>query len=305
MSEYKLYTGDAIEVMRTLPDESVNCIVTSPPYFALRDYGAEGQLGLEATPAAYVESMVRVFREARRVLRNDGTLWLNIGDSYANSVKAAGVQTGKHAKGLQGKERAERYTGMPGKSLIGIPFRLAFGLQDDGWILRADIIWHKPNGMPDGATDRPTRTHEYVFLFSKAAKYWYDAEPLKERAVYVGDTRHFRNDRAAEHRFSKGRREHTGKPQSEYKNGRSVWSINTQPTGLAHFATMPKELARRCISAGCPKGGVVLDMFGGTGTTGIVARELERNSILIDINPEYTEIQRRRFSLDYQPRLLE
>lgn len=328
----RILQGDCREVLRTLPDESVHCVVTSPPYFGLRDYGVAGQIGLEPTPAAFVEQMVAVFREVRRVLRPDGTLWLNIGDSYANDGKWGGHTGGKHVKALHASPigRNKKYTGMKPKDLIGIPWRVAFALQADGWYLRQDIIWSKPNPMPESVQDRCTKAHEYLFLLSKSATYHYDAaaiaEPLGETSIArlsqnVAEQRgsdrvpgktngrmkavakrskdndiYSRSPSSRPHSLSDFEVKHDR--QYESRNKRSVWTVATQPFKEAHFATFPPELIEPCILAGCPAGGTVLDPFGGAGTTGLVADRLQRDAILIELNPDYIAIAEKRIKGD-------
>ena len=276
-----LYCGDALAVLRTLPDGAARCCVTSPPYFGLRDYGVEGQMGLEATPDAYVARMVELFREVRRVLADDGTLWLNLGDSYARAAEKGGsgpngknvaaygesygvAQSAKAGSSDGAVGRADRPgsrsigDGLKPKDLIGIPWRVAFALQADGWYLRSDIIWHKPNPMPESVRDRPTKAHEYLFLLSKAERYFYDAAAIVEDAT-VGSTR----------------------------NARTVWTIATKPYKGAHFATFPFALAEKCVLAGSAPGDTVLDPFGGSGTVGSVAVSHLRNALHIDLNEEY------------------
>ena len=287
--------GDCREVLKTLPDGSVNCCVTSPPYFGLRDYGHHGQIGLEPTPEAYVAQMVAVFREVKRVLRDDGTLWLNLGDSY-NAAGREGHGTRIGYK--QGTNRASdtgadncrpSVADLKPKDLIGIPWRVAFALQDDGWWLRQDIIWHKPNPMPESVTDRCTKAHEYVFLLSKSERYYFDAEAMKEPSVTNDPRRPY---------TSKGAKDLDGR--SEWKSGqardkgdfslrnkRSVWTVATKPYKGAHFATFPPALIEPCILAGCPRLGTVLDPFGGSGTTGQVALSKERSAVLVELNSSY------------------
>lgn len=303
-----------------MPDESVNCCVTSPPYFGLRDYGHPDQIGLEETPEQYVAKMVEVFREVRRVLRNDGTCWLNLGDSYSgggsgqNFSSAHGStadsigEVGKY--GHVKTSRNPKDIGLKPKDLIGIPWMVAFALRADGWYLRQDIIWHKPNPMPESVTDRCTKAHEYIFLLTKSARYWYDADAIKEDKApsTIADKRTndngARRDRAYPGQASNGG---TNLGGSEAKaNKRSVWTVPTQPTPEAHFATYPEDLIAPCILAGCPEGGLVLDPFMGSGTTAFVASKLGRNYVGFEINPEYIEIQKRRlnkelgmFSPDY------
>jgi DNA modification methylase len=294
-----LLNGDCREVLKSLPDESVNCCVCSPPYFGLRDYGVNGQIGLEPTPATYVANLVVLFREVRRVLRADGTLWMNLGDSYANDGKWGGYTGGKHCKALHCSPigRNKRYTGLKPKDLIGIPWMVAFALRDDGWYLRSDIIWAKPNPMPESVTDRPTKMHEYLFLMAKSERYFYDGdavrEPYNEASLsrytyqFQGSTSPGRHqpgntdERYKEHR--------DGDPNPAGRNKRSVWTITTAPYKEAHFATYPPDLIKPCILAGCPVGGVVLDPFAGSGTTGMVALELGRRAVLIELNAEYVK----------------
>lgn len=281
MSKYELHLGDCLASMREMPSESVNCCVTSPPYFGLRDYGVEGQIGLEQYPEEYIQKMVEVFREVHRVLRDDGTLWLNIGDSY-------------------GKD----------KSLIGIPWKLAFALREDGWCLRQDIIWNKPNPMPESVRDRCTKSHEYVFLLSKSPKYFYDHDAIREphtgeaakavelgfkdvgqRGVNASSRRGLVEGQSTQ--FSK--KGHSGYFGSDGKcllnplgkNRRSVWNVATRSFKGAHFATFPPDLIEPCILAGCPVGGTVLDPFGGSGTTAGVALAHGRNAVLCELNPDY------------------
>lgn len=285
----RILLGDVREKLRELPDESVHCVVTSPPYFGLRDYGVEGQIGLEPTPAEFVAVMVDVFREVRRVLRKDGTLWLNLGDSYASGGKGGGgsfmAERGDAAWQSRSQVNGWRSppTGLKHKDLIGIPWRVAFALQADGWYLRQDIIWAKPNPMPESVTDRCTKAHEYLFLLSKSARYHYDAEAISEPCAW-GEGQRVVNDYGTE--LEGGR------------NKRSVWEVATQPFKEAHFATFPPDLIEPCIKAGCPKGGCVLDPFGGAGTTGLVADRLQRDAILIELNPAYAEIARNRIHGD-------
>ncbi len=289
--------------MKTLPEQSVNCCVTSPPYFGLRDYGHEGQIGLEETPEAFIQKMVEVFREVKRVLRDDGTLWLNLGDSYAGSGKGRNAD-GSHQEG--GKQGTNKGTVLGSlvktyaqdckpKDLIGIPWMVAFALRADGWYLRQDIIWHKPNPMPESVQDRCTKAHEYIFLLSKSSKYYYDIESIKEPVKQDWGTRNRSNGKY--HNEGSGLQPHSGLEKSyEFANKRSVWSVNTRSYKGAHFATYPPELIRPCILAGCPKGGVVLDPFGGSGTTAEVAMEEGRNAILCELNPEYIPLINERLS---------
>ncbi len=254
--------ADALDWLRTLPDESVNCIITSPPYYGLRDYGADGQLGLEDTPAAYVERLVAVFREIRRVLRPDGVCWLNLGDSYAGSGRGL-MGDGTPSDRGDAKQGTNRGTtvgvfnkpdwgGLAPKNLIGIPWRVAFALQDDGWILRSDVIWHKPNTMPESVTDRPTKAHEYVFMLTRAARYWYDAEAVSEQS---SDNSHGGGQAHVERYMQQSGRNDGSRAMgivTATRNRRSVWTVATEPTPFAHFATFPQKLIEPMVLAGCP-----------------------------------------------------
>ena len=278
--------GDCLDLLRAMPDRSVHCCVTSPPYFGLRDYGKDGQIGLEETPDAYVQKMVEVFREVRRVLRDDGTVWLNLGDSYANGGRAARDADDKL---LERGMNMRPDDGAKPKDLLGIPWRVAFALQSDGWYLRQDIIWHKPNPMPESVKDRCTKAHEYVFLLSKGPRYYFDAEAIKEPALSELQPRKRPNGLSVED----GKKTGAYRPNcgvSETRNRRSVWTVATRPYKGAHFATFPPDLIRPCILAGCPKDGTVLDPFGGSGTTAQVAIEEGRSAILLELNEKYVEL---------------
>ena len=291
--------GDALTELRKLPDESVNCCVTSPSYWGLRDYGVAGQLGLEKTPEEYVARMVEVFREVRRALRSDGTLWLNLGDSYAHSLRQSGPDhAGKLANGSKGQIKQgfkPLPAGMKEKDLVGIPWRVAFALQADGWWLRQDIIWAKPNPMPESVRDRCTKSHEYIFMLTKSARYWYDAEAVCEASVtqwMIDQDRRKQRVEATGGAISGGTGEKISSGNT--RNRRSVWSVATAPYAEAHFATFPPEIPELCIKAGCPKGGVVLDPFFGAGTTGLVAMRLGRDFIGIELNEKYCEMSKKR-----------
>lgn len=317
--------GDCREVLRTLPDESVHCCVTSPPYFGLRDYGMAGQIGLELTPELFVEEMVAVFREVRRVLRNDGTLWLNLGDSYAASGRGGNPDDSPHQKqasnrgsrqffqenlvdaGAIGRKWVKPPAGYKQKDLLGIPWMVAFALRADGWYLRQDIIWAKPNPMPESVADRCTKAHEYLFLLSKSRHYHYDAKAIAEpftqdREGKVFGTRGEQGWNGAVGKVSQPQRDNSGgfsRPdEQEGRNKRSVWTVTTQSFSEAHFATFPPALIEPCIKAGCPVGGLVLDPFGGAGTTGMVSDRLGRDAILIELNPEYAAMADRRIRGD-------
>jgi DNA modification methylase len=369
-SSGKLHQGEVLDILHTLPDESVNCCVTSPPYWGLRDYGTaewvggdaecdhkhhyarndggrenvngfhgsssadsnkgainykdtcpkcgavrkDRQLGLERTPEEYVARMVEIFREVRRVLTKDGTLWLNLGDSYASNGCYLHTWMDKHPekKHLHTKN-SERYKDVPAfrggeysikpKDLVGIPWRVAFALQADGWYLRQDLIWHKPNPMPESVTDRCTKAHEYVFLMSKSAKYYYDNEAVKEQAV-APDSIHVHKDGNKMSDVSDDPLYAT-KPQRtmggyEKRNKRSVWTVTTKPFKEAHFATFPRDLIRPMIQAGCPADGVVLDPFMGSGTTAIEAIYQGKRYIGIDLNPDYCAMAAKRIDAELE-----
>ena len=314
----RIICGDCLDVLKTLPAESVNCCVTSPPYWGLRNYNCDGQIGLEATPEAYVSRLVEVFREVRRVLKDDGTVWCNLGDSYmaaqGGRQSAAGLLPKSGTRYTHGNPRERddvdcsswstrdvtekvilsRGMGLKPKDLVGIPWRVAFALQADGWYLRQDIIWHKPNPMPESVRDRCTKAHEYLFLLSKSPRYYFDHDEMLEEA-----------DRA-NHRASPGVRrtppgsaDHTGFRNGrhyETRNKRDVWSVPVQPFNEAHFATFPPDLIRPCVRAGCPVGGVVLDPFAGAGTTGLVALEEGRDFLGIELNPDYVTLIEKRLA---------
>lgn len=302
-SDARLLVGDCRTRLRELPAGAAQCCVTSPPYWGLRDYGHELQIGNERTPQEYVDALVEVFREVRRVLSDDGTLWLNLGDSYANDGKWGGSSGGKHAQGLHGKTsvgRARRETGLKSKDMVGIPWRVAFALQADGWWLRSDIIWSKPNAMPEPVTDRPTKAHEYVFLLAKSEVYFYDADAVREPFAngIDGATPRGKNDRELNRG---GRKDGLGTgtgtgwtPSAGGRNSRSVWSICTEPYRGAHFATMPPELAQRCILAGSRLGDMVVDPFFGSGTTGEVAEALGRRWLGCELNADYVGLAAER-----------
>lgn len=255
----EILVGDALDVLSTLPDNTFQCCVTSPPYYGLRDYGVDGQLGNESTPQEYIEKLVRVFAEVRRTLRHDGVLWLNLGDSYANDSKWGGHTSGKHASGIHNTAvgRRKRSTGLKSKDLIGIPWEVAFALREDGWYLRSDVIWAKGNCMPESVKDRPTKSHEYVFLLSKSPEYYYDSEAVREPASPNKPWAASSNGGAknAIARGDGGNLTSLGKPADELRNRRSVWTINTRPYKGAHFAVMPAELAKICILAGSSEKG--------------------------------------------------
>ena len=336
--QFLIQTGDARQVLQTWPSNTFHCCVTSPPYFGLRDYGVANQIGLEKTPDAYVAEIVAVMREVRRVLRDDGTLWLNLGDSYARAPAK-----GQHKPGDAGKQRyiIERGNGraantgttsLPDKNLLGIPWRVAFALQQDGWRLRQDIIWAKPNPMPESVRDRCTKAHEYIFLLSKSADYYFDADaiaepvasstvarlsqpnlanqkgsnrvpgktngPMKAVGRASGNKNHkyteaYDASATEEHRTKAGLLKISGTAY-ETRNKRSVWTVGSKPFKEAHFATFPPALIEPCILAGSPIGGTVIDPFAGAGTTGLVATAHGRHAFMVELNPAYAEIATRR-----------
>lgn len=333
----EILVGDCRDVLAGMPDKSVHCIVTSPPYFGLRNYNVYGQMGLEPTPDEFVAALVGVLREARRVLRDDGTLWLNLGDSYnAGRSGGHGATDGSGTSTLASDAPVNaspvhkgRSPALGAKQLLGIPWRVAFALQSDGWYLRQDIIWHKPNPMPESVTDRCTKAHEYIFLLSKSSRYYYDSEAISEpvaassvarlsqpnlenqagsfrvpgktngamKAVGRGGKSAFRGQghfRDGDGPANRDGRDMRDVGAGDTRNKRSVWTVTTKPFKGAHFATFPPDLIEPCILAGCPVGGTVLDPFLGAGTTGLVAQRLGRNAIGIELNPEYAAMARER-----------
>jgi len=302
--------GSVFDRLKDIEDESIQCVVTSPPYWGLRDYGEDEQLGLEETPEEFVDNLVKMFREVKRVLRKDGTVWLNLGDSYCGVGSHNNKHTTKKSLNWNGSEETNNSLrpggvhGLKPKNLVGIPWKVAFALQSDGWYLRQDIIWHKPNPMPESVQDRCTKSHEYIFLLTKSAKYFYDADAIREpvseislkRAEYGWDC-----DRPSTKNASmNGKGIHTKKMGNRFvnpdgRNKRSVWTITTKPYKGAHFATFPPELPELCIKAGSREGEIVLDPFFGSGTTGWVAQRLGRKWIGVELNPEYIKIAEKRF----------
>ncbi|MFB9340530.1 DNA-methyltransferase [Aminobacter aganoensis] len=340
-----LFVGDCLAQLALLPDNSVDCVVTSPPYWGLRDYGVDGQIGLEPTLAEHLAVMVAVFREIRRVLKPAGTLWINYGDCYAtspNGRSAADTKaTGNDDRTFRDKPFSTIGGALKAKDLCMVPNRLAIALQEDGWWVRSEIIWAKPNPMPESIRDRPATSHEKIFLLSKSARYFYDAEAVRQPSAEASNGRWSQDVESQEgsHRANGGAKtngtmkavggprtkiratdvasprhaggvNHTGIEATLRGFGRnlrnyepapvSVWNIATQPFSDAHFATFPPELAERCILAGCPKGGLVLDPFGGAGTTALVALRHGRRAALIELNPEYAEMSRRRIETEWR-----
>ena len=258
--------GDALHALRLLPSNSIQCVVTSPPYWGLRDYGIGGQIGLEGTLPQFINHLVAIFNEIKRVLRDDGTLWVNIGDGYTSGNRGYRA-TDKKNPARAMAVRPDTPEGMKPKDLQGIPWRLAFALQDDGWYLRSDIVWHKPNAMPESVKDRPTRAHEYLFMLTKSERYFYDYEAVKEPGL-----------------------------NGKLRNRRSVWDVNTQPFAEAHFATFPPKLIEPCVLASTRPGDYVLDPFFGSGTVGIVCAEHQRSYVGIELNSEYVAISAKRLN---------
>jgi DNA modification methylase len=302
MKPNTIYEGDCIETMKQWDAGCVQTCITSPPYYGLRDYGHEGQIGLEETPEAFVAKMVEVFREVKRVLRDDGTLWLNLGDSYAGSG-GAGNQFGQLDKGLAKYKQGgkPKDIGLKPKDLIGIPWMVAFALRADGWYLRQDIIWHKPNPMPESVTDRCTKAHEYIFLFSKSQKYHFDNEAIKEDSQYYGsDARSGMGNIRYEGKRTEGEASANGQQSfvtiNEKRNKRSVWTVTTKPYSGAHFATFPPDLIEPCILAGAPEGGIVFDPFMGSGTTAHTALRAGRQYVGCELNGEYIKLANKRLS---------
>jgi DNA modification methylase len=321
-----IHIGDCLEVLKTIPGKSIDCCVTSPPYFGLRDYGHEEQIGNEGIPEEFVLRLVTIFNEVSRVLKDEGTLWLNLGDSYASGPKNRTPEQATRLSNLNGGLKTQlqslvkknSVTGnLKPKDLIGVPWMVAFALRSSGWYLRQDIVWHKPNPMPESVTDRCTKSHEYIFLMSKSIKYYYDHEAIKtESKDPLDDIRRIEaqtwDNKNTPDRLRNGFRpkkiSHFGNRNGELNglhsgnhyfglekaNKRSVWTVNTKPYSDAHFATFPEDLIVDCIKAGCPEGGIVLDPFMGAGTTALVARKLNRNFIGIELNPVYVKLANRR-----------
>ncbi|HSX50859.1 MAG TPA: site-specific DNA-methyltransferase [Cellvibrio sp.] len=267
LNDSLILEGDALRALQLLPSNSIQCVITSPPYWGLRDYGVDGQIGLEPTLPQFLNHLVAVFNEVKRVLRDDGTLWVNIGDGYTSGNRGYRA-TDKKNPARAMTVRPDTPEGLKPKDLIGIPWRLAFALQDDGWYLRSDIVWNKPNAMPESVKDRPTRSHEYLFMFTKSEQYFYNHEAVKEVGL-------------------------NGKP----RNRRSVWNINTQPFADAHFATFPISLIEPCITASSKPGDYILDPFFGSGTVGLACNQKERNYVGIELNPEYISIAATRLAV--------
>lgn len=332
MEVNKIYNENCLETLKRMPDDFLDACISSPPYFGLRDYGVEGQIGLESTPAEFVARLVEVYTEVRRLLKPDGTCWINLGDSYANDGKWGGATGGKHANGnhsATGIGRGKTFTGLKPKDLIGIPWRVAFALQESGWWLRQDIIWSKPNPMPEPANDRCVKAHEYIFLLTKSARYYFDSYAIATkyqdktlttfgceskgygdgsggliksenwaRDVSVRKPKDWSTDTTRDHSLKRNRNGVTGSlddaADSGKANKRSVWTVATQSFKEAHFATFPEKLIEPCILAGSRPGGIVYDPFMGSGTTALVSHKLGRKWIGSELNPEYVAIANKR-----------
>jgi DNA modification methylase len=298
---YKVIVGDALTELQKLPSQSINCCVTSPPYWQMRDYGVEGQIGLEKTLDEYVEAISAVFREVRRVLRSDGTLWLNIGDTYMTNAPTIRRNDFDRPGSAMLTDGARYMLGkLKDKDLAGVPWRVAFALQADGWYMRSDIIWHKPNPLPESVKDRPTRAHEYMFLLSKSPRYYYDVDAIREPHQVASLRKRLSPWRGKQWRGSPRGDGNNLKPAQSChplgKNKRSVWTIPVYSFNGLHFSTFPEKLVEPCVLAGCPKDGVVLDPFAGAGTTLIVAARLGRRAIGIELKPAYTKLARQRLT---------
>jgi len=296
MATARVLVGDVRTRLAELPDGSVQTCVTSPPYWGLRDYGQGDQIGLEQTPEEYVAQLVEVFREVRRVLADDGTLWLNLGDSYAHATESLPPHRGERAnrdqRGMGGGTRKGH--GLKPKDLVGIPWRVAFALQSDGWWLRQDIIWHKPNPMPESVKDRCTKAHEYLFLLTKSSRYRFNADAIRE----IGAGRTDLGKMRYQGRINPGGWSDSGEKTQQGRNRRSVWSIATRSFHGAHFAVMPEALVEPCILAGSGRGDLVLDPFTGSGTVGVVALRHGRDFVGVELNPDYAAIAEDRITAD-------
>ena len=303
-----LRLGDCRDVLRAMPAESVHCVVTSPPYWGLRDYGiGEASIGLEPTPDLYVEHIVEVFREVRRVLRADGTVWLNLGDGYSSGGRTTYNDVGSNLDVHVPKQRPDNPPGLKPKDLLMMPARVALALQADGWWLRSEIVWAKTNTMPESMKDRPTSSHEKLFLLAKAAHYWYDADAIKTPAKESSISRWQQNIEEQQGSAFNDRWDQMTKDeqQSMGANKRDVWWLSPATSDIDHYAVMPEGLVEPCVLAGCPEDGTVLDPFGGSGTVGVVAQKLGRRAILIDMKGEYLDMARHRIEAVPLPMRLE
>ncbi|MDO5714492.1 MAG: site-specific DNA-methyltransferase [Tissierellia bacterium] len=300
---------DALSALKELPDEIFDCCITSPPYYGLRDYKTKGQIGREESPEEYLNKLVEVFRQVRRVLKKEGSLWIVIGDSYAGTGSKKEYKDPKNVEGRAGQKKSitENLKDYKSKDLMGIPWQLALKLRADGWYLRSDIIWHKENAMPESCKDRPSRSYEHIFLLSKSKKYFYNFEAMKEPIKEISKKRYMRargkdnkylkeNTGAKRQSINEAREygEYIGDNVPQFRNKRDIWTINTSAFKGKHYAVFPPKLVEICIQAGCPKGGIVLDPFMGSGTVGMVATLMDRDYIGIEINKDYCQIAKER-----------
>mgnify|MGYP000849309579 FL=1 len=312
-NENRIICGDALETLKNFPDESISCCITSPPYYGLRDYHKKGQIGREKTVEEYLDRLVAVFREVRRVLKKDGTCFIVIGDSYAGTSSKKEQRDPKYPKGRNGQNPSitQKVLGYKSKDLMGIPWRLAFALREDGWYLRSDIIWHKENAMPEACKDRPTRSYEHIFLLSKSPRYYYDYDSLAEPMKEVSKKRYVRgrskenkylneNSGAKIQKINEARKygQYKGDNIPQFRNKRDIWTINTTSFRGNHYAAFPPKLAEICMIAGCTKGGIILDPFIGSGTVGLIALLHNRKYIGIELNEEYVDLARKRIETE-------
>lgn len=312
-NENRIICGDALETLKNFPDESINCSITSPPYYGLRDYHKKEQIGREKTVEEYLDRLINVFREVRRVLKKDGTCFIVIGDSYAGTSSKKEQRDPKYPKGRNGQNPSitQKVLGYKSKDLMGIPWRLAFALREDGWYLRSDIIWHKENAMPEACRDRPTRSYEHIFLLSKSPRYYYDYDSLAEPMKEVSKKRYVRG-RSKENKYlnensgakiqkineARGYGQYKGDNIPQFRNKRDIWTINTTSFRGNHYAAFPPKLAEICMIAGCPKGGIILDPFIGSGTVGLIALLHNRKYIGIELNEEYVNLTKKRIETE-------
>ena len=312
-NENRIICGDALETLKNFPDESINCSITSPPYYGLRDYHKKEQIGREKTVEEYLDRLINVFREVRRVLKKDGTCFIVIGDSYAGTSIKKEQRDPKYPKGRNGQNPSitQKVLGYKSKDLMGIPWRLAFALREDGWYLRSDIIWHKENAMPEACKDRPTRSYEHIFLLSKSPRYYYDYDSLAEPMKEVSKKRYVRG-RSKENKYlnensgakiqkineARGYGQYKGDNIPQFRNKRDIWTINTTSFRGNHYAAFPPKLAEICMITGCPKGGIILDPFIGSGTVGLIALLHNRKYIGIELNEEYVDLARKRIETE-------
>jgi DNA modification methylase len=300
MKKIKILHGNCIDKIKELDDNSIDCVVSSPPYFGLRDYGVDGQFGLEKTYQEYLSNTVKIFKTFKPKLKDNATVWWNVGDSYSSGKRTSTTNQSLRGNKNYGVTRTPVQDGIKEKDLLMIPNRVAIALQEAGWYIRSEIIWHKPNPMPESVRDRPTSAHEKIWLITKSKKYYYDADAIREPVAQGTITRlsekNLKNQKGSTRgnggMKSNGNMKAVG--NMETKNKRNVWTVTTKPCKEAHFATFPKDLIEPCIKAGCPEGGIVLDPFGGSGTTGIVASQNNRNAILIELNKDYIDIANKR-----------